>query len=481
MMQPLPGSAKAEHPQSARNPSFTAVDGRPSPATTQVGAPPNASVLAAARHLVRLRTRIAPTGSLRHQLLRLLYVPIVGWLAQRERNATPHQLDARVMELHTPSERRRSWPERPRILLLKLDHLGDFVVGMPAMAQIRQAFPDALITLCCASWTRAWAEGCGLADRVVTFDFFAASKNEWRGPCTDLYERFAQLDLGRFELAIDLRHDPDTRPLLTRVDADVRAGFAAPADEGGRLLDIALPDMEHISVEFGSGRPVHAEMRLCMLATAVSAMFASRGHPVARIVRSNAVPVRPPGPYLILAPGAGSPIRRWSADRLAAAGRAIAALHELSIVLIGGPGDVEACRGIAEALPQDRVINLAGKTALADLPGLVQQASLFIGCDSGTSHLAASLGVPTVVVMGAIGNPDVWRAIGPSTIVLATEIACGGCYLNSADQCPLGVRCLDAIATDQVLDACETLLRRKLPAASTPAARTRPVTAEQTA
>jgi len=443
--------------------------------------PPNASVLAAARYLVTLRMRIAPTGSLRHQILRLLYVPVVGWLAQRERAAeiSSDAMETRVVPLRSPAERRRSWPARPRILLLKLDHLGDFIVGLPAMAQIRQTFPDARITLCCASWNRAWAEQSGLVDRVVTFDFFAASKAEWRGATAELYERFSRLELGRFELAIDLRHDPDTRPLLARVDAEIRAGFVAPAEDGGNLLDIALPDMEHISVACGSGRPAHAEIRLSLLAAAVSATFAPpTPHPVARIVRRHAVPSCPSGPYLILAPGAGSPIRRWSQAKFAEAGRILAARFGLSIVLIGGRSDADACDALAAALPKERTVNLAGRTDLADLPGLIQQSRLFIGCDSGTSHLAAGLGVPTVVVMGAVGAPEVWRAVGPNTVVLATDIPCGGCYLNSAEQCAFGVRCLEVITVQQVVDACESVLRHSAADASAACERERRMAAE---
>ena len=63
------------------------------------------------------------------------------------------------------------------------------------------------------------------------------------------------------------------------------------------------------------------------------------------------------------------------------------------------------------------------------------------------------------MVMGAVGNPEVWRAIGPNAIVLSTEIPCSGCYFTVADQCPHGVRCLDVISTEHVLDACDTVLR----------------------
>ncbi len=63
-------------------------------------------------------------------------------------------------------------PERPRILLLKLDHIGDMVLAMRAMLQIRKAWPDAHITLVCGPWNVALARQLGLFDRIVAYRFF---------------------------------------------------------------------------------------------------------------------------------------------------------------------------------------------------------------------------------------------------------------------------------------------------------------------
>lgn len=435
---------------------------------------PNAPALLIARQLLRFRRRIAPPSSRRERVLRSMYLPIVRLLQRREvmagRGRPP---EARVVAMPNLRARAAEWPERPRILILKLDHLGDFIVAMPALARIREAFPKAHITLVCASWNAAWAERSGLADSVVVFDFFAKTKADWQGATAEHLERFAALRLGRHDLAIDLRHDPDTRPLLARVDAATRVGFAAPLDLDGGCLDLSLPNMEHVSVAAGTGRPVHAELRLDILAATVIATFAAPPHPVRVLVEGGAVGKAEAGKagavkagavepveraFAILAPGAGSPIRVWPIDRLAAVGRALIDRHGLDIVLIGGPGQLADCTSIAGMLPPDRVRNLASKVPLDDLPSLIGRARLLVGYDTGTSHLAASLGIPTVSVMGGIADPEVWRVDGARAIAIVSQIACGHCYLTHAAECPFGVRCQTAITAEHVLAACEALL-----------------------
>lgn len=431
---------------------------------------PNLPAVLVAQRLLRLRRRIAPPGSLRERVLRRIYLPLVRRMQRREvieqhEEAPPQPT---VVMMSSLRARTAKWPVRPRILVLKLDHLGDFIVAMPALTNLRQAFPNAVITLVCASWNRIWADRCGLFDAVVTFDFFATTKAEWRGVTADHFARFAALGLGAFDLAIDLRHDTDTRPLLSHVETDVRAGFCAPLDLGGGALDIALPDMEHVSTTAGTGRPLHAETRLSLLIAAVTTTFAATTHPVCQIVgppgratdaaagtESGGPPARP---FAILAPGAGSPIRIWPIERLTAVGQALIARHDVDIVVVGAPAQAEACAAIAAALPAGRVRDLGGKVSIGDLPSVIAGALLMVGYDTGTSHLAASLGVPTVSVMGGVGDPDVWRIDGDKAVAIVSRMACSSCYLTYAAECPFDVTCFAAITVEHVLAACEAVL-----------------------
>jgi ADP-heptose:LPS heptosyltransferase len=124
-----------------------------------------------------------------------------------------------------------------RILVLKLDHLGDFIIGVPAMRTLRALFADDHITLICGSWNLAAARDAGLADEVVAYDYF--DDHGWRGrPHQDIAVFDAAVKDG-FDLAVDLRVDEDTRDLLMRVEATIKCGIGARVRFP--FLDVVMP------------------------------------------------------------------------------------------------------------------------------------------------------------------------------------------------------------------------------------------------
>lgn len=118
--------------------------------------------------------------------------------------------------------------EVQRLLVLKLDHRGDFMMALPAFRVLRNAFPSAALTLVCGNWNRVEAEALEVFDRVVPFDFFAedASAVPRALPLSELYRAFAERFAGEaYDVAIDLRLYSETRPLLQDLEARHKAGF----------------------------------------------------------------------------------------------------------------------------------------------------------------------------------------------------------------------------------------------------------------
>ncbi len=128
---------------------------------------------------------------------------------------------------------------RRHIVILKLDHLGDFIMGLPALEKARAVFADAQITLVVGTWNEAMARDLGLFETVVGFDAFPRNSSEEKVNLGARAAAFETLLVGHFDLAIDLRTDPDTRFLLRHLVADVRAGMGTRAQFP--FLDIFLP------------------------------------------------------------------------------------------------------------------------------------------------------------------------------------------------------------------------------------------------
>jgi hypothetical protein len=130
-------------------------------------------------------------------------------------------------------------PSGRRLLVLKLDHYGDFLIGLPALKRLRKAFPGDHITLVCGSWNAELARRLGVADEVRVYDFFPENGALWTGQPFEDLGRFREVCTGGFDLAIDLRVDQDTRLLLEHVEAATRCGIGPRARYP--FLDIVLP------------------------------------------------------------------------------------------------------------------------------------------------------------------------------------------------------------------------------------------------
>jgi ADP-heptose:LPS heptosyltransferase len=381
-----------------------------------------------------LRHRLAPPGSQHARWLQRAYVPLFAWLRRSARALRPAHARLEVLTGGSAPP-----AAAPRVIVLKLDHLGDFVVSWPAMRRLRQRLPDADLTLVCGSWNRDWAEALGLWNRVVTFDGLRRGATPWWQAMPELLSGFAALDLPPADLAIDLRADPDTRRLLRHITARLRIGFAAPGVDVA--LDASLPPL---ALPMGEA--------LCLLADLAADTLRPEPHPAATLAGWA------PGPRRLaaLAPGAGLAIKAWPVARLRRVGEALLA-RGLDLVIVGGAAEQAAAAALAAGLPAERV-HLAIGTPLADLPALLGGLALFVGMDTGVTHLAAAIGVPTVSLLSGVPDGDVWRATGPRVRVLRGRTACSPCDLADARLCPHGVACLEVIGVSDVIASCEALL-----------------------
>jgi hypothetical protein len=157
------------------------------------------------------------------------------------------------------------------------------------------------------------------------------------------------------------------------------------------------------------------------------------------------LPWQAAGGPVLMHPGAGSPRKRWPlgrflalADRLRGAGR--------QVDFIVGPAEEDLLpelenRGERAGRPRD----------LAELAGRLRSTSAFIGNDSGVSHLAGWVGVPSVVIFGP-SDPMRWRPCGRSVEVLRPPVACKPCFETEAQKCD-AAECLNATRVEDVLQA----------------------------
>ena len=147
--------------------------------------------------------------------------------------------------------------------------------------------------------------------------------------------------------------------------------------------------------------------------------------------------------------------KRWSEERFASLFRRLAAERGLPVVLLGSAAEEGMNARVASLSSPARVFDLAGKTSLPDVLGVVAEAELFVGNDSGLAHLANAAGTPTTVVFGPT-DPDATRPWdGPRPDGLPTglrvarrRVACAPCRFT---RCPLDHACMTGVSVEDVL------------------------------
>ena len=145
-------------------------------------------------------------------------------------------------------DRADAQPRIASICAIKLDHIGDFVMALPAVQTLRKEFPGAKIDLVCASWNIELARSTGLFDQIHGFDFLPANPSKsGNAPRAEFPQAVADK---RYDLAIDLRVHEETRPVLSHIAARWYAaiGQAVP----GNANVIVLPRQ--------TGEPGNAEI-----------------------------------------------------------------------------------------------------------------------------------------------------------------------------------------------------------------------------
>ena len=160
----------------------------------------------------------------------------------------------------------------------------------------------------------------------------------------------------------------------------------------------------------------------------------------------------------LLAPGAaGGTAKQWPLDSWTAFAQQL--LKEgVPVAVLGRREEAELGAAMAAAAPG--LLDLTGKTSLAALGGLLAEASLAVANDSGTMHLAAALGAPTLGIFGPT-SPRTSHPLGASAHALWAEVECAPCYRR---ECPIDHRCMARLDPESIWPVAASLLEGRPPA-----------------
>jgi heptosyltransferase-1 len=175
---------------------------------------------------------------------------------------------------------------------------------------------------------------------------------------------------------------------------------------------------------------------------------------VGRMLEGGGLP--PGSPYVLMAPGTRWETKIWPAEHFAEVARRVRDEHGLGVVLAGMGSEAAIARKVAD-LAGGGVVDLAGRTSLAELIALVDGAAALVMHDSGPMHLASALNKPMVAIYG----PTSALRTGPygrDEIVARLDLPCSPCYLKELAQCPHGHRCMRELRPEAVAERLRQVL-----------------------
>ena len=344
-----------------------------------------------------------------------------------------------------------------RILLLRLERVGDLVMVLDAIAMVRALAPGAAIDLVVGSWNRSLAglipgvhvetldapwlarEGTGL-----TWGALVARAKAWRGK--------------RYDLAINFEPDIRSNLLLALSGAPRRVGFASGGG-GAVLTDAVAPDPRaHI-----------AENAKALIARAFEVPVAQGMSPaklnIPDAARRTAAELlgmlKESVPLVGIQPATGRRIKEWDPVRFAEVGATLARTRGAHVVLIGSAADKPVLDAMRAAWPADvPLYELPANVDLIVLAAVLERLSLFITGDTGPMHLAAAVGTPVLAIFGP-SLPTRYAPLSARSRVVRIDIHCSPCNLlrQPPTRCLNRVPdCLAGIASSDVLHAANEML-----------------------
>jgi len=312
----------------------------------------------------------------------------------RALEAVEDHIDLAALPAHRPSRRR---PGPKRILVIKLSALGDFIQALGPMAAIRRHHRDDHVTLLTTAPFAPLAEQSGHFDRV------------------EIDRRSQPLDMrGWLGLRRSLRGGGFDR--VYDLQTSQRSSFYARLWWPGARPEWSgiAPDASHPHANL-LRNPQHT------IAKQAEQLMMAGIHPVPLPSLPNedgALPAELAGRrFALLIPGSSPrhPGKRWPAPRYGELARALTERGLLPVVL-GGKGEHALAEAIRRVAPT--ALDLTGRTELADLVSLARAATIAIGNDTGTSHIAAAGGAPLVALFSGESDPARCAPRGAKVTVL---------------------------------------------------------------
>jgi lipopolysaccharide heptosyltransferase II len=344
-----------------------------------------------------------------------------------------------------------------KVLVIKIAAIGDFLMATPALRALKAEGSVASVTLLAGASIAAAAQRNPHLDKVYYLDDARLFKGCFLARLWEVLRISWRLRREKFDLGFNFHRDWRFNIILFLAGCKKRIGFSR--QRGSWLLH------EGIVVEGTK----HHIFHYCGLLQVLGIQcldfkmeFPLAAHELAAAAAKFLEPEKVRD-YVVLAPGGAANVkeemdsRRWGAENYAVlAGLLIG--QGRRVVLVGGPGDRPIAAAIVRAQPA--VLDLCGRTDLAEAAAIMTNARLVVCNDSGLMHLADAVGTRIIAIFGPT-HPDEKKPLSAGTVAVwkGEKLDCAPCYRDGAFLDCRQRKCMERITPQEIARLVEAQFR----------------------
>ena len=331
-----------------------------------------------------------------------------------------------------------------RILVVKLDHLGDVILATPVFSNLRQAYPNVELHALTGAWSRVVLERHPDINKVLEYNSPAFCRTGRPTSLKQTFQLYRQLRRQEYDLLVELRGDwrivwfallRITPHRLSRAALQIASKLRLSRFSGTHETTRNLDVLRYMGI------PASVQTATFSVTTA-DEKWASNFLATHKIDRQD--------PLVAIHPGSPIPLKRWLPERYAELADWLIAQKRAQVLFVGVKNEIPIITEIQEFM-RAGTVSIAGKTTLTQLASILHICNVFIGNDSGPMHLAAAVGTQTIGLYGP-GDPTHFGPMGTQCQTIRRKLDCPPCLGTT---CQLGKEgCMSEI---QVIDVIQTL------------------------
>ena len=306
-----------------------------------------------------------------------------------------------------------------RILVVKLDHIGDVLLATPVFSNLRKAYPDAEIHALTGSWSRPILENHPDVNRVFEYNSPMFCRSGHPTSLRKTIRLYRALRQSKYDLLIELRGDwrfvifTLLRFTTRRIN---RASLQLANRFGFRSFSGPHETIRNLDVLEQAGIPTPIQ-------NTTFAVKAEDQKWSVDFLKSHQIDGE--SPLIAIHPGSPIPQKRWLAERYAELADWLIAQKQAKILFVGVKDEIPIINEIQGKM-HGKSENIAGETNVPQLASILLQCDIFIGNDSGPMHLAAAVGTRTIGLFGP-GDPERFAPVGEKCWTIRKKLDCPPC------------------------------------------------------